>query len=319
MHQQFQPSLDPNYTMESRDTSSLQNGTSTAVESLLSQLRLTQERSQPKSTIPNAHPLQANKKVHGVDPAVNMVSRAMSAPKTNDSMRLGNLLSTLPKLSIPTPLNPLKTFALFPKLPIDIRIRIWRIFALQPRRVKLFLLPPTETRHLSRLIDGQSKIPAIMHVSKEARAEGLRYYTLCKEDVWPSDPFKTYLGPNQLYINFDIDHFAHDVSDMEFVGNVSLESYTFGPEVLKRIKFVDILKAGPGGPPTFIALRDMLRESENLVEFCVILNNLVLRSCRFYNKHDIGIEDFQLRDGAKNDSLHVSHAHEYEFSQEINW
>jgi hypothetical protein len=56
--------------------------------------------------------------------------------------------------------------------------------------------------------------------------------------------------------------------------------------------------AGPGSPPPFIALRNMLRDSENLVKFGFVLNNLALRSCRFYDKHDIGIEDFQLRDGA---------------------
>ena len=129
-----------------------------------------------------------------------------------------------------------------------------------------------------------------MHVCKESRGKGLTYYTLCEEHVWPSDPFKPYRGPNQLYINFDIDHFAHSVSDIEFFRGFSLDSYSFGPEVLRKIKFVDILASGPGGPPPFIALRNILRESPELVEFRVMMSRSQLRSTIFYHHDEVGVE-----------------------------
>ncbi|KAE9365523.1 hypothetical protein N431DRAFT_447172 [Stipitochalara longipes BDJ] len=298
MHHQPYPSGDPKFTMESPDTKIQQHREIMAVETLLPQLRIAPERGCFDTTNLNTQFPQASINSHDGNRALTTVSPGATIPKTHDSTRLTALASSLPKLSIPLPLNPLETFPLFPKLPIDIRVKIWKLIALKPRQVKLFLLSPTETRHKSRLIEGQRKIPEIMHVNRESRAEGLRYYTLCKENVWPSDPFKAYRGPNHLYINFDIDHFAHDVSDLKFVNNISLESYAFGPEVLKRIKFVDVLMPRPGGPPPFMTLRYILRESEDLVEFRVIMSNSALRSTRFYDKHEVGIEDFQLKDGA---------------------
>jgi len=281
--------------MESSESSRQQNKEIRQVKALLSKLRLKPERGRLNSyplTSPVAQPLN---KSRGAATTLSMVSQDFGSPTSSISTRLVFLLSSLPKLSIPTPFQPLDAFVLFPKLPLDIRVKIWNLFALQRRQVKLFLLPPTQTRHKSRLVNGQSKIPAIMHVCKESRGEGLRYYTLCKEDVWPSNPFKPYRGPNYLYITFDIDHFAHDVPDVEFVGGIGLGSYTFGPEVLKKIKFVDLLMYGLSGPPPFFPLRKMLRESEELVEFRIIMNKSELRYCRFYDANEVGLEDFKLR------------------------
>src|SRR6187402_1897009 len=90
------------------------------------------------------------------------------------------LLKELPPLVIPS--RAPHAFTLFANLPIELRHKIWKLASFYSRRIKLFSgyqiwLAANHSHH----VEGQSKVPAILHTSKEARAEGLRYYSLCLE------------------------------------------------------------------------------------------------------------------------------------------
>ena len=91
--------------------------------------------------------------------------------------RLKVLLSSLPNLIVPVP-NPPDEFSQFSKLPRELRHRIWRFASHEPRSVKLFVYNHhASIPGLTSSIPGQMRSPAILQVSKEARVEGLRYYT----------------------------------------------------------------------------------------------------------------------------------------------
>jgi 2EXR family len=158
---------------------------------------------------------------------------AMS-PNINQISRLQYLLSILPKLIIPTPLQPLETFTLFSQLPIEIRTKVWKLLSFQPRKVKLFFDRPPVILNKRRSIDGQSRIPVVLRICQESRKEGLRHYTLCKEKV----PIRLPVGDwiNHLYINFNVDHFMHGFV-LEY-GEGFLSS-NFDLEVLEKIRFID--------------------------------------------------------------------------------
>jgi 2EXR family len=75
------------------------------------------------------------------------------------------------------------TFTLFPKLPIDLRIKIWRNASSVTRNVDLWI----ETYSLDDFNDSLDDIyywcsscavPAVLHANQESRTEGLKHYTL---------------------------------------------------------------------------------------------------------------------------------------------
>src|SRR5436190_18405372 len=87
--------------------------------------------------------------------------------------------------------SPLKSFTLFPKLPIELRLKIWRD-SIQPRMVKV-RYDKAHKRCTS------FAIPAILHASRESRYVGLKTYQLC---------FGLENGGGGLYFNYDIDAVA---------------------------------------------------------------------------------------------------------------
>jgi hypothetical protein len=145
-----------------------------------------------------------------------MISSHLEDAGSNVNTRPQSLLADIPKLSISTPLQPIESFTLFPDLPVDIRIKIWKLLSFERRKVKLFFLPRSVAHKKSHLIKGQSKIPTVLHICKESRAAGLRYYTLCLEHVLEENLEQANGGPNHVYVNFDVDHFAHDICEMIF-------------------------------------------------------------------------------------------------------
>lgn len=84
------------------------------------------------------------------------------------------------------------TFVLFPKLPPELRIKIWRLTIPTDRVVKILaggyaLDPPdsyvdkegnTDGRHCFKTRSTET-IPILLHINRESRAEGLRIYELC--------------------------------------------------------------------------------------------------------------------------------------------
>lgn len=130
--------------------------------------------------------------------------------------RLQALLRTLPRLQIAAPQPPLNEFSKFPLLPIELRLKVWGIAACEPRVVKFFpstidLYKPTT----GYTVAGQSKAPAILHTSQEARDEGLKYYEACVQKSFYKGPpgvnhvdwFRMEPMQQTIFVNFAVDVF----------------------------------------------------------------------------------------------------------------
>jgi hypothetical protein len=100
--------------------------------------------------------------------------------------RLKSLLSTLPRLKIPAhePNNTLYEFTLFPKLPPELRNKIWKYAAFEPRVIKVLV----DAKQVELVggpwnsnVEGQIRHPGIMQACRESRQEGRRYYERCQE------------------------------------------------------------------------------------------------------------------------------------------
>jgi hypothetical protein len=164
-------------------------------------------------------------------------SLATGKMKCKENARVDYLLSKLSSITIPTPVKPLESFTLFPRILFEIRTKIWELLSTQSRKVKLFFDIGAYIIEETRTIDGQSKIPAVLHICKESRTEGLRFYTLCKESVVTAAVMEHAVNQwtNHLYINFDVDHFLFQHPPDSPRGC----NFNFKQEVLKKIKFVD--------------------------------------------------------------------------------
>ncbi|PVH70508.1 hypothetical protein DL98DRAFT_540777 [Cadophora sp. DSE1049] len=105
---------------------------------------------------------------------------------TNEpSPRLKSLMTQLSKLDLHHGTPILKKFTLFPKLPLELRLKIWGFAANVERIVSLsFTLDGQAWVDVSRLTirnenRAQCSVPAVLHICSESRKEGLRYYTAC--------------------------------------------------------------------------------------------------------------------------------------------
>ena len=73
-------------------------------------------------------------------------------------------------------------FAVFPKLPPEIRLNIWDHASFLPRDVDIFVVPMGNLRsdqmtfNPFRLVSSKA-VPAILHTSKEAREAALKRYS----------------------------------------------------------------------------------------------------------------------------------------------
>jgi len=80
-------------------------------------------------------------------------------------------------LSVQAALKPLSHFHLFPNLPTELRLQIWRSAFPPPRIVETRSLSSTLTNHdgpLRRAV----KLPIVLKINRESREETLKHYTL---------------------------------------------------------------------------------------------------------------------------------------------
>ncbi|KAH6712804.1 hypothetical protein BKA61DRAFT_675060 [Leptodontidium sp. MPI-SDFR-AT-0119] len=106
--------------------------------------------------------------------------------------------------------NPqLDQFTFFPKLPLELRLRIWKDVSFLPRLVD------TKARHLGQIngivtsadLTGWRStlpVPSIFHVFQESRKEGLRHYKLEFGSKLSSSWISVNI-PAKVYVNFNAD------------------------------------------------------------------------------------------------------------------
>ncbi|KAF7952415.1 uncharacterized protein EAE97_001912 [Botrytis byssoidea] len=93
------------------------------------------------------------------------------------------------------------TFHAFPRLPLELRLEIWRLSFPGPRLIRIFFI---EGHFMSN-----ATVPPGLHVCKESRNETLRFYKLC----FAADPSNA-----RIYFNVDCDvpHLIADHLDSYF-------------------------------------------------------------------------------------------------------
>ncbi|TID22681.1 hypothetical protein E2P81_ATG01808 [Venturia nashicola] len=89
-------------------------------------------------------------------------------------------------------------FELFPLLPSELRIRIYKHALTIPRTIVIACQRQKiqGTRQYNEVFTSNALVPALIHTSREARFEALKFYT-------PS--FRTDTSPNYTYIHFEQD------------------------------------------------------------------------------------------------------------------
>ncbi|KAH7379840.1 hypothetical protein BKA64DRAFT_749993 [Cadophora sp. MPI-SDFR-AT-0126] len=118
------------------------------------------------------------------------------------------------------PDSPTVNFILFPKLPTEMRLKVWKIVANETRNIDIWV----RNLYITPVDGGQSfwapyylytgaKVPAVLHTSHESRVEGLKHYTLDfgTQFRYPRS-YHNYSYPAvevrfqpQIYINWEVD------------------------------------------------------------------------------------------------------------------
>jgi hypothetical protein len=177
---------------------------------------------------------------------------------------LKSLLVERPQLEKPK--KPLDQFTLFPKLPLELRNKIWQIAAFEPRAIDLDC---GSGRSGLSILRNQPKIPPILQATYESRQEGLRYYTPCTErsPSWRPRPSPWMISERTVYVNFAVDEFAIVLPLSSFVA-IDCNFYEI---VLGHIRNLIIdhtgylpIGIGPTNPPDFLGLLHYLPRIEEI-------------------------------------------------------
>jgi len=106
----------------------------------------------------------------------------MTVPPGEMSSRFRDLLEQLPKLTV-TELSAPPIFTCFPKLPLELRNKIWKHACYQPRDINfpMVLKWQHEGERPSRTIILRSRNPAVLCTTFESREEAKKHYALCYE------------------------------------------------------------------------------------------------------------------------------------------
>ncbi|KIN07134.1 hypothetical protein OIDMADRAFT_16005 [Oidiodendron maius Zn] len=118
------------------------------------------------------------------------------------------------------------TFTLFRELPTEIRVKIWKIAAREPRLVNIqcqreSYMRGAMKRFLAKSFTTTNPVPPLLHACHESRAETIFEYQLS---------FATSHTPASIYINFDRDTPRLASGVLVYLG----------PEELSKIRFLSI-------------------------------------------------------------------------------
>ncbi|KAF8855267.1 hypothetical protein BDZ45DRAFT_746643 [Acephala macrosclerotiorum] len=149
------------------------------------------------------------------------------------------------------------TFDPFSRLAPELQIKIWQLVATtQPRTITVYHHRGGAIFHrYPQKCDGQTQVPAILHVSHQARTEGLKYYIRCLEKPLDEAQWSIYLrgrkgaypGRKLIYINPAVDRFLfeHQPNRESFMSpeyldgfpeGLPLDKFNLEPEVISTCK-----------------------------------------------------------------------------------
>jgi len=164
-----------------------------------------------------------------------------------NTTRLHGLLSKLPNLTVSGFPEDLETFTLFPNLPLEIRLKTWSYAGDHPRTLQL-----TDTWYQKKQrvgIEGNNRVPGILHACSESRQEGLKHYTACTKRCSRWEKIHGINGhvasqiscpASKVYINFDVDQFNLQKMETSSRPRNSLASYQLERRDLAKIQLLDI-------------------------------------------------------------------------------
>lgn len=145
-----------------------------------------------------------------------LISFKMSSSGSNSVVSGGNQLSGM---------APATEFVRFPKLPLELRVAIWKEMAQQGRTITVRLKGHP---FIYTMVPKQNAaaVPSILHTSKEARCIGLETYRAY---------FGTRFSGHPIYFNFDTDAlYFPSYDDMSaFYGDLGASTTIWPPDILE--------------------------------------------------------------------------------------
>jgi hypothetical protein len=112
-------------------------------------------------------------------------------------------------------MSALSSFHLFPKLPSELRIKVWNLALSFPRVVTVSCLREREqsdsTRRFTKAFVSRTPVPALLHTCRESRLEGFLTY----EPMFKSDR-----SPSYTYVSIEHDTIHAEDSMLVFMGKV---------------------------------------------------------------------------------------------------
>jgi hypothetical protein len=135
------------------------------------------------------------------------------------TMRISDQPSNPEIFTPPKPVTaPLSEFTVFPNLPLEIRLKIWKIASFEKRQVDVWSIaevdynpmmdsPSTPSTHFGYHYYSSTPPPAVLHVNQEARTECIKYYTLDfgVERTRDARPLVKVTFAPQIYVNWSAD------------------------------------------------------------------------------------------------------------------
>ncbi|PVH75696.1 hypothetical protein DL98DRAFT_536381 [Cadophora sp. DSE1049] len=218
--------------------------------------------------------------------------QAIQRPPTN----LEGQLSKLPKLN----LSP-RFFTCFTRLPLELRLKIWKEACFEPRIIKMnCFIKNRPYGFADHRVEGQPLAPPVLHVCHESRTEAQKCYALFDDsDRWIPGQVDEIDGTSlnlrdasemvrPLYINFEIDRFVQPnlTSIPPWIPHKYRIAHNFGPDAFSRIRFLqleagfDAHQATLGRLVIFKSIQSMLLQMTSLSELTLAVRQAFVPTTR---------------------------------------
>jgi hypothetical protein len=192
----------------------------------------------------------------------------------------------------------LTEFTLFPKLPKELRIKVWELAAREPRIVEVCQLQDAKYITHSTQEDNYettnsapfyspTAIPVILHINKESRIIALENYLLSFPNG--AEPAQIYYNPTVDILYFPAWCFQYDISHFESVTPSSVK------DTIRRIAIDNLVWYSGWGDGT-INNQIQIDQFKNLEEFLLVTREpdaMGCGCCHEFEGPEEGVPDFK--------------------------